>query len=157
MSPPLEHGFSLIEAIVASLLIAISVAGLAQLVTVGVRQAATSQQSAQALTMAQAKLEELRTRTWRFTAAGVRVSSGELSLSPSSSLTEDAEGYFALLDRFGAPTADAPHYRLRWAVSAFEPGDPDTLLLQVCAFTPGRGAAPAGADACVSTIRTRKP
>ena len=156
MSSHPERGFSFVEAMVASLLVGVALVALAQLVTLSGVQTGSSRHAAQALTVAQAKLEELRTRAWHFRPDGVRVSSGELAPSPPSSLTDDADGFFATLDRFGEPTTGSPHYRLRWAVSAFDPSDPDTLVLKVCAFSPGRVAPSAAADACVWTIRTRK-
>lgn len=152
-----SRGFSLIEALIASLLVAGAVVGLTHLITAGAAQAFLSRRSSTALTLAQAKLEELRGLTWRFDAAGVRVSSPLLTTSPPRTLLQDHEGHVDRLDRFGAITAvdEAAHYRRRWAIAPLDATDPDTLVLQVCVFAAGSSGA--AADACVWTIRTRKP
>ncbi|HUE90320.1 MAG TPA: hypothetical protein VMO26_29910 [Vicinamibacterales bacterium] len=157
MSPPESRGFALIEALIASLLIAIAVVGFAHLVAVASAQAVMTRQSATALMLAQAKLEELRGLAWRFDADGSRVSRAELATSPPSTLVEDLDGYVERLDRFGssAPPDDEPHYRRRWAIAPLSALDPDTLVLQVCVYSTGRaGGAP---EACVWALRTRKP
>jgi hypothetical protein len=152
-----SRGFSLIEALIASLLIAIAVVGLAHLVTVGVAQAFTTRQSATSLTLAQSKLEELRGLTWRFDADGTRVSSPQLAAAPPSALSQDHDGYVEKLDRFGAPGPpdEAPHYRRRWAIAPLDALDADTLVLQVCVSSIGAAGGPA--VVCVWTLRTRKP
>jgi len=150
-------GFALVEALIAALLVATAVVGLTHLVTVGLTQALRTRQSAAALTLAQAKLEELRGLTWHFDADGTRVSSPELAASPPSTLLQDLDGWVERLDRFGAPGApgEVTPYQRRWAIALFDAADLDTLVLQVCVFTTGRPGA--AADACVWTLRTRKP
>lgn len=157
MPPHPSRGFALIEALIASLLIAIAAVGLAQLVSVGGAQAFTARQSETALTLAQAKLEELRGLAWRFDADGTRVSSPHLAPSPLSALVQDHVGYVEKLDRFGAPGPpdEAPHYRRRWAIAPFDDLDGDTLVLQVCVSS--IDVAGGAAVVCVWTIRTRKP
>ena len=157
MPPHPSRGFALIEALIASLLIAIAVVGLAHLVTVGVAQAFTTRQSATALTLAQAKLEELRGLPWRFDADGTRISSPRLAASPLSALVQDHDGYVEKLDRFGAPGSpdEAAHYRRRWAIAPLDGVDADTLKLQVCVSSIGAAGRPA--VVCVWTLRTRKP
>jgi len=157
MSDHRSRGFSLIEALVASLLVAIAVVGLAHLVTVGVAQAFMTRQSATALTLAQAKLEQLRGLEWRFDVKGARVGSAQLETSPPSALLEDHDGYVEALDRFGtlSPPGETPHFRRRWAIAPLTAPDPDTLRLQVCVYSTGRPGA--AADICVWTVRTRKP
>lgn len=153
------RGFTLVEALVAALIASTGLAGLAQLAAVATRQATAARRTATALALAQSQLEYLRAEAWTYDAAGAPVSSSVLSVSPASALTTDAPGFFDELDRFGAVVADgaSAHYRRRWAVSAFEPGDPDTLLLRVCVFARGHDAGNARAEACVWGIRTRKP
>ncbi len=147
----------LLEALIAALLVAIAVVGLSHLVTVGAAQAFRTRESSTSLTLAQAKLEELRGRAWRFDITGGRASSPQLATSPPLTLLQDHEAYLERLDRFGAPSwrDDVPHYRRRWAVAPHDSADPDTVVLQVCVFSAGR--ATAAAEACVWTIRTRKP
>jgi type II secretory pathway pseudopilin PulG len=152
-----SRGFTLIEALIAALLVAIAIGGFAQLLMVGSTQVFRTRQSATALTLAQAKLEEFRGFTWRFDPDGQRVSAAELAPSPPSTLQHDQPGYVEPLDRFGAPAAGEgrTHYRRRWAVAPIDAADPDTLSLQVCVFSDaGAGEA---ADTCVWALRTRKP
>jgi len=152
-----SRGFALIEALIAALLVATAVAGLTHLVTVGLAQSSRTRQSTTALTLAQAKLEELRSLTWHFDAGGARVSSAELAASPPRTLTQNLDGWVERLDRFGAPGAPeaATHYWRRWAIALVAGADIDTLVLQVCVFTTARPGD--AADACTWTVRTRKP
>jgi type II secretory pathway pseudopilin PulG len=156
MPPHSARGFALIEALIAALLIAIAVAGLSHLVTVGLAQSLRTQQSTAAFVLAQAKLEELRGLTWRFNIDGTRASSAALAATPPDTLTQNIAGWVERLDRFGAPGApDAlTHYWRRWAITLIDAADPDTLLLQVCVVTNAAGAA---ADSCIWTARTRQP
>ena len=150
-------GFSLIEVLIATVLVCSAIAGLAHLGAIGVTQAADVQRGALALALAQSKLEELRASPWAFDATGARVSAPALLVSPADSLTEDASGFVDSFDRFGEPASPAAPaiYRRRWAISPFDPVDPDTLLLQICVVPGGSPDLPA--DACVATIRTRHP
>jgi type II secretory pathway pseudopilin PulG len=157
MPQHLSRGFALIEALVAALLVATAVAGLTHLVTLGLAQSSRTRQSTVALTLAQAKLEELRALAWLFDFDGARVSSAELSTSPPATLTQNVDGWFEQLDRSGASGApdDVTHYWRRWAIAPADAADDDTLRLQVCVCTSVR---PGGAtDACVWALRTRKP
>ena len=157
MARNLSRGFALVEALIAALLVATAVVGLTQLVTVGLAQSLRTRQSETALTLAQAKLEELRSLAWLFDAGGGRVSSPQLGTSPPTTLVQDVDGWVETLDRFGAAGApvDVTHYRRRWAIGLLDAADLDTLVLQVCVFTDGRPGVIA--DACVWTVRTRKP
>jgi type II secretory pathway pseudopilin PulG len=152
----LARGFALIEALIAALLVAIAVAGLSHLVTVGLTQSLRTQQSAAALLLAQAKLEDLRGLTWHFNIDGTRASSAALAASPPDTLSQNIAGWVERLDRAGAPGAadTLTHYWRRWAITPIDAADPDTLLLQVCVFTSVTGAA---ADSCTWTARTRQP
>jgi hypothetical protein len=153
-----DGGFSLIEALIASFLIASSIVGLAHLVALAARQSLASRQAVSALTIAQARLEELRRVTWSYDPGGGRVSSPMLSRSPLRSLHEDADGYVDFVDLFGrvvAPSVEMPQFARRWAVAPLDAANLDTLLLQVCVFTgPPFDGLP---TACVTGIRTRQP
>jgi hypothetical protein len=157
MAPYPLRGFALVEALIAALIVATAVVGLAHLVTVSLAQALRARQSATALTVAQAKLEDLRGLAWHFDAGGVRVSSAELAFSPPTALTENLDGWLDRLDRFGAPGApeEDTHYWRRWAVLPADAADQDTLVLQVCVFTRVRPGD--AADACSWALRTRQP
>ena len=150
------RGFALLEALIAALLVATAVVSLTHLVTVALAQSSRTRQTATALTLAQAKLEDLRGLTWQFDPGGNRVSSAELNVSPPSTLLQDLDGWVDRLDRFGAPSAlEAALYWRRWAIAPVDAADPDTLVLQVCVFTNGQPGTVA--EACVWALRTRKP
>jgi hypothetical protein len=153
------RGFSLIEALIASALVASAVVTLAHLVATGVAQTSSARRSILALILAQSKLEELRSAPFLFTADGSRVDGDALVRSPEAALTEDADGWVEELDRFSDAVTDRQplYFRRRWAVRPLWDGDVDTLVLQVCVFAPGAVRRDAVAEACVSSIRTRKP
>ena len=150
------RGFSLVEALVASLLVVVAVSVLAHLLAAGARRTFDDRRTAAAATLAHARLEELRSAPWRFAADGSRISDASLALAPPETLTTDRPGYFDALDRDGSPVTgdETPHFVRRWSIGLVDAVDPDTLLLKVCVF-PGREARLA--DACVWGIRTRKP
>lgn len=155
-------GFSLIEALVASLLVASAVVGLAHLVAIGAEQSLMSRGAASALSIAQSKLEQLRGVRWTYAQDGSRVSSPLLAPSPPGSLDADTQGYVDFVDAFGeAVSAQGPvtaDFSRRWAIAFFDHTDADTLLLRVCVFRlrgpDRRGSTPA---ACASAVHTRKP
>ena len=153
------RGFSLIEALVASALVATAIIALAHLFAVAAAQTHSIRRATTALVMAQSKLEELRALPWTYDAGGSPVSSGELLASPASALTENVVGWFDELDRFGAPAEERQitQYLRRWAVTPLDGLDADTLVVQVCVFTRGAGTGGDLGDACVYGIRTRKP
>ena len=150
-------GFTLVEALVATVLVCTAVAGLAHLGFAAMVQSAVVEREAVALWLAQSKLEELRASEWIFDAAGMRRSADALAPSPADALTRDTGGYVDAFDRFGEPVplGVAAAHRRRWAISLVDPADPDTLLLQACVLP--RDASDAGIrpDACVATIKTR--
>lgn len=156
-------GFSLLEVLIASALLASALVGLAHLAALGVRQTQRASTDVSALALAQSKLEALKSVPWTYDAGGAPVSDPALSASPPGALTADSVGYFDLLDRFGrsVPSADGPSvvYRRRWAVAPVDPLSADTLALRVCVWARGGAVADAHSqpDACVSTARTRKP
>lgn len=157
--PSSVRGFSLIEALLASALIAGAVASLAAVVTTAASQTVAARRTLTALVLAQAKLEELRAIPFRFGADGSRADGEALARSPASALIEDHEGWVEDLDRFGGPVNDRqpPHYRRRWAVTSYVPFDVDALVLQVCVFPSGNSRVGSMAEACVSAIRVRRP
>lgn len=149
------HGFSLIEALIASALLAGAIATLAQLVMRSAEQTMRAEHATVAAVLAQAKLEELRALTFRFDANGVRVEDPALAPSAADSLSADSPPHVEALDRFGQTVApdEVPVYIRRWSIAA-APLDPDTLVLAACVL-------PAGVlrltDACVWGLRVRRP
>lgn len=148
-------GFSLLEVLVASALLAGAIGVVAALVTRAAEQSGRSQRVTIATTLAQAKLERLRAATFRFDGNGGRVDAAELAPSAADALRQDAPPHVEGLDRFGdhLPPGARPAYFRRWSITT-APDDPDTLVLAVC-VVPATEARQA--DVCVWTIRTRQP
>lgn len=158
-NPQAGDGFTLVEALIASVLVAGALVTLAHLISAGVTQSHSMRRTLTSLVLAQSKLEELRALPWRFAADEMRISSAALAASPAGSLAGDVGGYVEALDRFGA-VADERRpetYRRRWSIAQWPTPNPDTLVLQVCVFSSSAAGAAAAADACVAAIRTRKP
>jgi type II secretory pathway pseudopilin PulG len=153
------RGFTLLEALIASALVATAVVACVHLVTMAASQTLSVRRTTAAHLLAQSKLEALRAAEWRYDIDGRRVSSDELNRSPPWSLRDDIDGWVDELDRFGAPVdrGQTPFYRRRWAIEQFTDVDPDTLVVRVCVFALGGLGNLAIADACVCGLRTRKP
>jgi hypothetical protein len=156
------RGFTLVEALIASLLVASAIVALAHLVALGAEQSLGSRRATSAWTIAQSKVEQLRLEEFTYDADGSRVTGPGLAMSPAQSLEADTSGFVDYVDAFGVAVAPdgviAPDYARRWRISTLDPGNADTLVLHACVFVV-RG--PAVRDvmpaACSSGIRTRKP
>ena len=129
-----DHGFSLIEALVASLVLSVGMAGVLPIVFGAVRATRAARDTSMATWLAWQKAEELRVPV-------------DLALSPSDTLATDTPGYVDHLDQFGAPS-DAPAlYTRRWLI---EPaGATGTLRLVVSVHH----AALPGVPVRVATVR----
>jgi prepilin-type N-terminal cleavage/methylation domain-containing protein len=167
-----ERGFTLVEVLVAMLVLAAAAASTAVLfaaTTASTRHARNQTWSAM---LAMDKMEQLRALAWRYGANGAPVSdmTTDLSVDPPSSggpglatagadvLERNATGYVDYLDGAGRwvgtgitapPTAT---YLRRWSVEPLSPSLPDTLLLQVLVTT----VVPAADRVLLVTVRTRK-
>jgi Tfp pilus assembly protein PilV len=151
-------GFSMVEVLVAMVLVAGAVAGLASLGVLGLAQGDASHRAGQALALAQGKVDELRSATWGFDANGAPQSDPSLALTAPLTLTGAGTGAVDFFDRFSqsvASPSDAA-FRRRWAVMIFDAGDPHTLLLQACVESVG-SVEPGTSRQCVVTLRTRHP
>jgi prepilin-type N-terminal cleavage/methylation domain-containing protein len=156
-----EHGFSLLEVLVATTVITVAVAALAQLFALATHAVAGARATTYAAVLAQQKMEQLRGLTWGFDALGLPVTDTTtdvsavpetgggrgLSLSPAHSLGTNSEGYCDFVDAFGrplgggtAPPAGTAYIR-RWSIEAL-PADPDnTIVLQVLVTRAGSHGA----------------
>jgi prepilin-type N-terminal cleavage/methylation domain-containing protein len=126
-----EHGFSLIEVLVAAAMLAVGLLSLAQLLAITVSANAAAGRRTYATVLAAQKLEDLRAEPWSVLEANI--------------------GEFAdVRDRSGGSIdASSPAvFRRRWFVEPWS-GDPaDTLVLRVIVTT-------AREEAATITVRTR--
>jgi len=168
-----EGGFSIVEVIFATGIMATALVALAQMFVIAVSNNQAAKMGTYSTTLAQEKMEQLRALTWGFdniglplsdtttnTALAVESPGGGMGLTPSpvGSLTRNTNGYVDYVDQFGnvlgGGTMALPKtvYVRRWSVEPL-PTDPNnTLILQVLVFKfANRGIA----DAAGSTMRLR--
>jgi prepilin-type N-terminal cleavage/methylation domain-containing protein len=166
------HGFSLIEVMVASAILACAVLSVAQLAVAAIGSTAGARGVSEATLLAWQKIDQLRSLALAFDDAGQPVTDlstntavqpeqafGGTGLTPSGdgTLTRDAAGYVDYLDALGQPLGggDRPppgtRYRRRWAVELFG-GNPDVLVLRVRVLAAGRDDELASA----TTLRVRR-
>lgn len=152
-----DSGFTLIEVLIAMLLLTIVSLGIVGMFGTAIRatQGARSQTSTSAL--AEQKLEQLRALTWGYDGSGQNLpvtdtttdlsldpptSGGEgLNPSPSTSLDSNTIGYVDYLDANGrwvgnqaTPPAGAMFIR-RWSIQPLPTNPNNTLVLQVLVTT----------------------
>ena len=146
-----ERGFSLLEALIATGVLAVSLVSLADLFGLAIRSNTAARSTTTATVLAQQKLEALRALAWT-----------ELGRSPANTLQENTPGFVDYVDQFGElrggdadRSADAIYTR-RWAI---EPATADTLVIQVrvmrVAVAGAGGRVPE--EARLTTARTRRP
>lgn len=165
------RGFSLIEVLIATTILTVGVAALAQLATIAARANLSARTTTSAALLAQEKMEQLRGLTWGLDALGTAVSdlttdiaampiapTGGVGLtpSPSDALARNTPGYCDFIDAGGRSLGGGPvapgttAYIRRWSIEPM-PAFPDsTLILQVLVTgLRSRGAA----DGAISTRR----
>lgn len=180
-----DAGFSLIETMIATVLLATALAAVAQLMVVATRANQAAQRATFAATLAQEKMEQLRGLAWGFDDIGLPVSDFTTNLvndpatndgvglqpSPGGSLESNQGGYVDYLNRYGqtlgggaVPPADATYVR-RWSIEPLPTNPNNTLILQVLVFakrdrTDDAGAADIKAsvrdEARLVSVKTRK-
>src|SRR5262245_29434507 len=111
-----DAGFSLIETMVATLLLTTAVVSVAQLFVLATRSNLAAQRQTFAATLAQEKMEQLRGLAWGFDDVGLPISDYAtnlavdppnpedgvgLSPSPANALSANVDGYVDYLDRHG--------------------------------------------------------
>src|SRR5882672_5438670 len=179
-----NDGFSLLEVMVATAILATSLVSLAQLFALSTRSNLASRNSTFAAVLAQQKLEELRSLAWGFDQIGLPISdittdttvtpeqpNGGTGLSPSSdsALQGNTVGYVDYIDSYGnklGTGANPPQnaiYTRRWSISPLPTNPNNTLVMQVLVTRLNdRGAADQGAvkrlpeEARMITVKTRK-
>ena len=177
-------GFSLLEVLVATAILATALVSLAQLFALSTRSNIGSRNTTYAAVLAQQKLEELRSLAWGFDQIGLPISDittdttvtpeqpiggTGLSPSPDSALQGNTVGYVDYIDAYGnkmgtgtAPPQNAIYTR-RWSISPLPTNPNNTLVIQVLVTRLNdRGAADQGAvkrlpeEARMITVKTRK-
>jgi len=175
-----QRGFSLLEAVFATLLVAAGLAGVAQLFVVAIAVNHSSGTTTTATALASQKMEELRGLAFHTDEAGAAVtdSASDLSVTPAApiggrglrpspleTLSTNTPGYVDYLGVAGqwvGTGADTPRdavFVRRWSVTPLPAHPDDALILQVyvvkaSAASPGVSRQP-GAAALVS-LRARK-
>ncbi len=144
-------GFSLLEALIATGIMAVALAALGQMFAIAVANNTSARSGSYATVLAEQKMEQLRGLTWGFdtlgltvadsttnTAAAVETPAGGtgLSTSPRATLTSNVPGYVDYLDQFGSILGGGPVmpasavYVRRWSVEPL-PTSLNALVLQV--------------------------
>ena len=181
-----ESGFSLVETIVATGLLAGAVVVLGQMFAIAMADNTSARTGTFASVLAEQKMEQLRGLTWGFDIIGLPltdtssnialpIQSGTggpgLSPSPSNSLRANVDGYVDYVDGFGriigggsTVPAQAVYVR-RWSVEPFPTNPNNTVILQVL-VTKSRDRGTADSDegstrrlrdeARLMTVKTRK-
>ena len=147
-----ERGFSLVETLVATTLMTVALASLAQLFLISTKANQSARLTTTASVLAQQKMEQLRGLTWGFDMIGLPLSDTTSDLtvvpeqaqggpgltpSPDGSLQSNVDGYCDFLDGRGQPLGGgsvAPPntvYVRRWSVEPLPTNPNNTLILQV--------------------------
>jgi prepilin-type N-terminal cleavage/methylation domain-containing protein len=148
-----SRGFSLVEVLVSMGILTVVSLGVAQLFAVSAKSNHIARGQTSTTTMAEQKLEQLRSLTWGFDTEGqglpvsdttsnlstdpATASGSGLNPSPSDSLQSNTTGYVDFLDSHGAflstgttTPADAVFIR-RWSIQPLPTNPNNTLILQV--------------------------
>lgn len=165
-----DAGFTVLEVLMALLLLAIMALGVAQLFGVAIQATSGARHQTSTTILAAQKMEQLRALTWGFDTAGSGLpvsdtttnlaqephtpDGGGLNPSPAGSLNANTPGYVDYLDARGqrvgtgaTPPGTAMFIR-RWNIQPLPTNPNNTLILHVLVTTVKREAsAPAVAGA----------
>lgn len=168
-----DRGFSLVEVLVATLVLSIGLISVAQLFALSTKGNTAARANTFTVLLAEQKMEQLRALTWGFDTVGLPVSdfttdttnvgtlagcttSGTgaatgLSPSPAGTLGQNTDGWVDYLDVNGCVLGgggNAPQgttYIRRWSVEPLPTNPNNTLILQVLVTKrTNRGAADQG-------------
>jgi prepilin-type N-terminal cleavage/methylation domain-containing protein len=147
-----DRGFSLVETLVATTIMTVALASLAQLFLISTRSNQSARLTTTASVLAQQKMEQLRGLTWGFDTIGLPLSDTTSDLtvvpeqpqggpgltpSPDGSLRSNLDGYCDFLDgrgqSLGGGSVAPPNtvYVRRWSVEPLPTNPNNTLILQV--------------------------
>ena len=180
-----EGGFSIIETIFATGLLATAVVALAQMFVLSVKNNQNARTGSYAVTLAEQKMEQLRSMTYGFDTIGLpitdtttntttpddSIANGKgLTPSPDGTLNANTDGYVDYIDQFGrilGTGAAAPIgtvYIRRWSITPLPTNPNNTLVIQVMVTREtSRGTADQSGstqrlkdEARIMSIKTRK-
>jgi prepilin-type N-terminal cleavage/methylation domain-containing protein len=145
-------GFTLLEVMIALLLLTGAVLAVAQLLAVAGQTADQSRATAIGAVLAAQKMEQLRGLAWAYDIDGTPLAG--LSLSPPGALTADLAGFVDYFDETGALVGGTPPpsagtlFTRRWSIER-DPGiaPTDALVLRVSVLHRRPPAAPSGPSA----------
>jgi len=180
-----EDGFSLLEVLVATGLLAVALTALAQLFAIATKSNISAKSTTFAALLAQQKMEQLRGLTWGFDTLGLPLTDTAsnisatpesptggtgLTPSPANVLGQNTNGYCDFLDKAGnslgggtTPPAQTIYIR-RWAIEPLPTNPNNTLVFQVLVTrSRDRGTADTASDvkrlpdeARIISMKTRK-
>jgi len=178
-----EGGFSLLEVLVASTIMAVALTTLAQLFVMSTNSNVGAKSTTYAAVLAQQKMEQLRGLAWGFDTLGLPVTdistdisvvpelaAGGTGLAPGGSLGQNVRGYCDFVDKNGnalgtGTTAVAgTAYIRRWTIEPLPTNPNNTIVLQVLVTRfRDRGAADTATgtgrlpdEARIISVKTRK-
>ncbi len=158
-----DAGFSLVETMISTMILATALVALAQLFAVSSKSNSGARNSTFAMVLAQQKMEQLRGLTWGFDNLGLPISDTEtnttvspetptgghgLAPSPGNTLQSTTDGYVDFLDAHGnllgggtTPPVGTTYVR-RWMIEPLPTNPNNTLIIQVLVTRrTNRGAA----------------
>ena len=181
--PRREGGFSLLEVLVASSIMAVALTTLAQLFVMSTNANRSAKTTTYAAVLAQQKMEQLRGLAWGFDNLGLPITdistntakvpeeaNGGTGLSPGGSVGGNVAGYCDFLDKNGNSLGTGPTplagtvYIRRWSIEPLPTNPNNTLVLQVLVTrSRDRGAADTATgtarlpdEARIISVKTRK-
>src|SRR5438067_4101514 len=181
--PRREGGFSLLEVLVASSIMAVALTTLAQLFVMSTNANRSAKTTTYAAVLAQQKMEQLRGLAWGFDNLGLPITdistntakvpeeaNGGTGLSPGGSVGGNVAGYCDFLDKNGNSLGTGPTplagtvYIRRWSIEPLPTNPNNTLVLQVLvtrsrdrvAADTATGTARLPDEARIISVKTRK-
>jgi hypothetical protein len=175
---PGDHGFALLDAVIATMVVVTVAGGVASLLTWSTRAAATAGVQTTAMLLARQKIEQLTSIEWSVDGEGVLHSDDTASVavdpigetgpglrpSPASAVDVDTPEYMDFVAADGSwrgnrsPPASGAAFIRRWSVVPF-PADPLHSLIVTVSVRPlseaGRASRLVSSGATLQTVRTR--